>query len=113
VTRCAAGGQPEVRGWVQAYRLHAEQAKRARYKCRQGQKKGPPSAESLFVAGWGWVFTPLAPAVLAAQTVMALSRCRWPGARAIKRWQSGRAVDALRAKATSPLAAVWRHGQWL
>jgi hypothetical protein len=31
----ATGGQHEVRGWGQAYRLHAEPAKRARHKCRQ------------------------------------------------------------------------------
>ena len=42
------GGQHEVRGWVPAYRLNAEQANRARHTCRQGQKKGTPTAESLF-----------------------------------------------------------------
>src|SRR5215471_7217695 len=36
VTLCAAGGQHEVQGWVHAYRLNAEQANRARHKCRQG-----------------------------------------------------------------------------
>jgi hypothetical protein len=30
---------------------------------------------------------------------------------AIKRWKSVRDVDALRAKARSPLAEGWRHGQ--
>jgi len=34
----AACGQHEVRGWVQAYRLSAEQANRARQKCRQRHK---------------------------------------------------------------------------
>src|SRR5262250_1487270 len=77
VTLCAAGGQHEVRGWVHAERLNAEQANRARHKCRQGHKKGTPSAESLFLAGWVLVFTTLAPAVLTAQTIMALYRCRW------------------------------------
>src|SRR6266581_5501915 len=57
----AAGGQHEVRGWVHAYRLNVEQANRARHKCRQGHKKGTPSAESLFLAGWVLVFTTLAP----------------------------------------------------
>ena len=77
VTLCAAGGQHEVRGWVHAYRLNAEQANRARHKCRQGHKKGTPSAESLFLAGWVLVFTTLAPVVLSPQTIMALYRCRW------------------------------------
>jgi hypothetical protein len=90
--------------------VHAEQANRARHTCRQGHKKGTPSAASLLVAGWVLVCTPLAPAVLTAQTIMALSRCRWQGAIAIQRWKSVRDVDALRAKATSPLAAVWLHG---
>jgi Transposase DDE domain len=113
VTLCAAGGQQEVRGWVHAYRLHAEQANRARHKCRQGHKKGTPSAESLFLAGWVLVFTTLAPVVLSPQTIMALYRCRWQVEIAIKRWKSVLDVDALRAKATSPLAEVWLHGKLL
>src|SRR5262245_27588199 len=45
VALCATGGQHEVRGWVHAYRLNAEQANRARHKCRQGHKKGTPTAK--------------------------------------------------------------------
>src|SRR5215813_12215464 len=113
VTLCAAGGQHEVRGWLHAYRLNAEQANRARHKCRQGHKKGTPSAASLLLAGWVLVFTTLAPAVLTAQTIMALYRCRWQVEIAIKRWKSVLDVDALRAKARSPLAEVWLHGKLL
>ena len=109
----STGGQHAVRGWVHAYRLNAEQANRARQKCRQGHKKGTPKAESLFLAGWVLVFTTLAPAVLSPQTIMALSRCRWHVEIAIKRWKSVLDVDALRAKANSPLAAVWLHGKLL
>jgi hypothetical protein len=109
----ATGGQHEVRGWVHAYRLNAEQANRARQKCRQGHKKGTPTAESLWLAGWVLVFTTLAPAVLSAQTIMALYRCRWQVEIAIKRWKSVLDVDALRAKAHSPLAEVWLHGKLL
>ena len=65
------------------------------------------------LAGWVLVFTTLAPAVLSAQTILALSRCRWQGEIAIKRWKSVLDVDALRAKAHSPLAEVWRHGKGL
>jgi len=113
VTLHSAGGQHEVRGWVHAYRLNVEQANRARHKCRQGHKKGTPNAESLFLAGWVLVFTTLAPAVLTAQTIMALYRCRWQVEIAIKRWKSVLDVDALRAKAASPLAEVWLHGKLL
>jgi Transposase DDE domain len=109
----STGGQHEVRGWVHAYRLNAEQANRARQKCRQGHKKGTPKAESLCLAGWVLVFTTLAPAVLSAQTIMALYRCRWQVEIAIKRWKSVLDVDALRAKANSPLAEVWLHGKLL
>ena len=109
----STGGQHEVRGWVHAYRLNAEHANRARQKCRQGHKKGTPKAESLFLAGWVLVFTTLAPAVLSAQTIMALYRCRWQVEIAIKRWKSVLDVDALRAKANSPLAEVWLHGKLL
>jgi Transposase DDE domain len=113
VALCATGGQHEVRGWVHAYRLNAEHANRARHKGRQGHKKGTPTAESLLLAGWVLVFTTLAPAVLSAQTIMALYRCRWQVEIAIKRWKSVLDVDALRAKAHSPLAAVWLHGKLL
>src|SRR5262247_4111069 len=109
----AAGGQHEVRGWVHAYRLNAEQANRARHKCRQGHKKGTPTAESLLLAGWVLVFTTLVPVVLSPQTIMALYRCRWQVELAIKRWKSVLDVDALRAKASSPLAEVWLHGKLL
>ena len=57
--------------------------------------------------------TPLAPAVLSAQTLMALYRCRGHVEMAIKRWKSVLDVDALRAKAPSPLAEVWLHGKLL
>ena len=113
VALCATGGQHTVRGWVHAYRLNAEQANRARQKCRQGHKKGTPTAESLLLAGWVLVFTTLEPAVLSAQTIMALYRCRWQVEIAIKRWKSVLEVDALRAKAHSPLATVWLHGKLL
>jgi hypothetical protein len=106
-------GQHTVRGWVHASRLHVEQANRARHTCRQGHKKGTPSAQSLLLAGWVLVLTTLAPAVLSAQTIMALSRCRWQVAMAIKRCKSVRDVDALRAKAHSPLAEVGLHGTLL
>jgi hypothetical protein len=106
-------GQHTVRGWVHAYRLSAEQAGRARQKWRQRHKKGTPKAESLFLAGWVLVLTTLSPAMLSAQTIMGLYRCRWQVEIAIKRWKSVLDVDALRAKATSPLAEVWLHGKLL
>src|SRR5207253_9628850 len=59
------------------------------------------------------VLTTLSPVVLSPQTSMALSRYRWHVEIAIKRWKSVLDVDALRAKATSPLAEVWLHGTWL
>jgi hypothetical protein len=107
----SACGQHKVRGWVHAERLNAEQANRARHKCRQRQKKGTPNAESLLLAGWVLVFTTLSFTVLSAQTILALYRCRWQVEIAIKRWKSVLDVEALRAKAHSPLAEVWLHGK--
>jgi hypothetical protein len=109
----SSDGQDEVRAWVQAYRLSAEPAGRARQKCRKRHKTGTPKADTLYLAGWVLVFTTLAPAVLPAQTIMALYRCRWQVELAIKRWKSVLDVDALRAKARSPLAEVWLHGKLL
>lgn len=109
----SACGYHEVRGWVHAYRLSAEQANRARQKCRQRHKTGQPQAETLFLAGWVLVFTTLAAAVLSAPTLLAVYRCRWQVEIAIKRWKSVLDVDALRARACSPLAEVWLHGKLL
>lgn len=109
----SADGKAQVRGWVHAYRLNTEQAGRARQKCRQRHKQGTPKADTLYLAGWVVVFTTLAPEVLSAQTIMALYRCRWQVEIAIKRWKSVLDVDALRAKAGSPLAEVWLHGKLL
>ncbi len=109
----SADGQHEVRGWVHAYRLSPEQANRARHKCRQRHKSGQPRAETLWLAGWVLVFTTLSPAVLSAQTILAVYRCRWQIEMAIKRWKSVLDVDALRAKAESPLAEVWLQGKLL
>jgi hypothetical protein len=109
----SAGGQHEVRGWGQAYRLSGEQANRARQKCRQRHKTGQPQAETLLLAGWVLVFTTLAATVLSAPTLLAVYRCRWQVAIARKRWKSVLAVEALRAKAGSPLAEVWLHGKLL
>ena len=72
----SASRADEVRGWVHAYRLSAEQANRARQQCRQRHKTGTPKAATLFLAGWVLVFTTLAPEVVSAQTIMALYRCR-------------------------------------
>ena len=44
---------------------------------------------------------------------MRVYRCRWQIELAIKRWKSVLDVDALRAKANSPLAEVWLHGKFL
>jgi len=109
----SSDGQDKVQGWVHAYRLSAEQAGRARQKCRKRHKKGTPKADTLYLAGWVLVFTTLAPALLSAPTIMALYRCRWQVELAIKRWKSVLDVDALRAKARSPLAEVWLHGKLL
>ena len=109
----SACGQHEVRGWVHAYRLNPEQAHRARQQCRQRHKQGTPRAETLVRAGWVRVFTTLAPTVVAAETIVAVYRCRWQIEIAIKRWKSVLNVALLRAKAKSPLAEVWRHGKVL
>lgn len=109
----SADGQHMVRGWVHAYHLSPEQANRARHTCRQRHKHGQPKAETLFLSGWVLVFTTLSPAILSAQSLLAVYRCRWQIEIAIKRWKSVLDVDALRAKAKSPLAEVWLHGKLL
>jgi hypothetical protein len=102
-----------VAGWVHAYRLSAEQAHKARALCRQrtSTKGHTPQARTLCLAGWGLVWPSLPPAVLRADTVLALSRVRWHVALAIKRCKSLLDADALRARQGSPLADLWLHGK--
>ena len=104
-----------VAGWVHAYRLSEEQANKARALCRQrNSKKGhTPQARTLFLAGWVLVWTSLPPAVLSADTVLALYRVRWQVELAIKRCKSLLDADALRARQGSPLADLWLHGKML
>ncbi len=103
-------GQQTVRGGVHASRCSAEHAGRARPPCRQRHTQGAPTAERLVLAGWVVVLTPRSPAGLSAQTILGLSRWRWPGAIAIQRGNSGLDVAALRATAPRPLAEGWLHG---
>jgi hypothetical protein len=68
-----------VRGYIHAYRLAEEQANVARHRIRtQSRKNGrTPKEATLFWAGWVLVFTPVAPAMLRAETISALYRVRW------------------------------------
>jgi hypothetical protein len=52
-------GAPEraCEGWVHAYRLSAEHADAARWRCRQNAQGGTPSPRVLCLAGWVLVFT--------------------------------------------------------
>jgi hypothetical protein len=67
-----------VHGYVHAYRLAEEQANVARQRLRaQRRKKGrTPKATTLFWAGWGLVFTTVAPSLLGAKTISTLYRVR-------------------------------------
>lgn len=101
-------------GWVHAYRLSPEQAAAARRRCCANAKKGkPPTATTLYLAGWVLVFTSLSPELLSTETVLELYRLRWQVELAIKRWKSLLNVDALRAREGSPLASLWLHGKLL
>jgi hypothetical protein len=80
----------EVRGSLHAYRLSEEQAHVARQRIRtQSRKQGrTPKDTTLLWAGWVLVCTTVAPALLGAEILSALSRVRWQIESAIKRWKS-------------------------
>jgi hypothetical protein len=67
----------------------------------------------LFWAGWVLVFTTVAPSLLGAETISALSRVRGQIELAIKRWKSVLDVGKLRAKEGRPLTEVWLLGTLL
>ena len=105
----------QVDGYVHAYRLHEEAANRARQRVRQqSAKKGhTPKETTRLLASWVFVFTTVPPQTWSAQAILALYRVRWQVELAIKRWKSLLDVDKLRARAGSPLAALWLSGKLL
>jgi hypothetical protein len=113
--RVQAPSWGEVRGSIHASRLSEEHANVARQRIRpQSRQKGrTPKDTTLFWAGWGLVFTTVAPSLLGAETLSALSRVRWQIAIAIKRWTSVLDVGKLRAQAGRPLAELWLLGKLL
>jgi hypothetical protein len=113
--RVQAASLGEVRGSLHAYRLSEEPANVARQRIRtQRRKKGrTPKDTTLFWAGWVLVFTTVAPSLLCAETISALSRVRWQIEIALKRGKRGLDVGKLRAKEGRPLAAGWLLGKLL
>ena len=97
-----------------AYRLNAGAIPGLAQTPWQGHKKGTPTAESLLLAWLGvGLYHTGARGALRPDDHGVSFRCRWQVEIAIKRWKSVLDVDALRAKAHSPLAAVWLHGKLL
>jgi hypothetical protein len=107
------GQRQEV--WIHAYRLSEAAAQAARRRCLSAGKRGKyrPKETTLFLAEFVLVLTNLAPAVLSAETVLALYRCRWQVELLFKRYKSLLDVDQLRARAGSSLGNVWLHGKLL
>lgn len=99
--------------YIHAYRLSGAAAERARRRCRKGGKRGKytPKQETLFLAEFVMVLTTIPPAVLSAETVLALYRCRWQVELIFKHCKSLLDMDQLRARAKSPLGQVWLHGK--
>lgn len=99
--------------WIHAYRLAEAAAQVARRRCRRAGARGKytPKQTTLFLAEFVLVLTTLAPAVLSAETVLALYRCRWQVELLFKRYKSLLDLDQLRARAASPLGQVWLCGK--
>lgn len=104
---------------IHAYRLQGQAAEAARRRYLQGAKKSEgrkwrkytPSQEALLLAEFVLVLTTIEPAVLSAETVLALYRCRWQVELVFKHYKSLLAVDEVRARAGSDLGPVWLQGK--
>jgi hypothetical protein len=105
----------ELFGSLHVYRMTAQEAKEARKRVsRKHQKKQRKISEkTLFLRQFVLVFTSLASEVLSGETVLAIYRCRWQSALAIKRMKSLININKLRAKRGSKLAAVYLYGKVL
>lgn len=112
--RVCEGGQ-YIEGYVHACRLPPEQAEQARRRVwASAQKKGrSPPQRTLVLADWVLVFTNLPPTLLPTATVAALYRVRWQVELVIKKMKSLLAIDQLRAREHSALAALYLHGKLL
>ncbi len=105
-------GQTKV-AWIHAYRLSGEAAAAARRRCKREGQKGryTPSQRALFLSEFVLVLTTVEPAILSAETVLELYRCRWQVELLIKRWKSLLHLGQLRARVGSQLGAVWIYGK--
>ena len=111
--RVRAPSMGEGHGSLHASRRSEEQAHVARQRLRtQSRKKGrTPKDTTLFWAGWVLVLTTVAPSLLGAETLSALSRVRWQSEIAIQRWKRVLDVGTFRAQEGRPWAAVWLRGK--
>jgi Transposase DDE domain len=99
--------------YIHAYRLPEEAAAAARRRCRKGGKKGryTPKQKTLWWAEFVLVLTTVPVAVLSAEVILALYRCRWQVELIFKQFKSLLHLDEVRARAGSPLGQVWLHGK--
>lgn len=105
----------ELGGLLHVYRMTAKAAKAASRKVRRPHQKKPRklSAKTRFLRQFVLVCTSLSSAVLSGETVLALDRCRWQSARAIKSMKRLLTLNKLRAHRGSTLAEVSLDGKVL
>ena len=105
----------ELGGLLHVYRMTAKEANAASRKVRRTHQKKQRklSEKTRFLRQVVCVFPSLSSAVLSGETVLALYRCRWHIARAIKRMQSLINLNKLRAHRGSPRAEVSLDGKVL
>jgi hypothetical protein len=102
-----------LHGTLHVDRMQEKEAQAARKKVtRKHQKKQRKlSIKTLFLRQFVCVFTSLSPTVLCGETALALYRCRWQIALAIKRMKSLIHIDKLRTKQRSKLAEVYLYSK--
>lgn len=105
--------QRTLHGTLHVYRMQEKEAQAARKKVsRKHQKKQRKlSTKTLFLRQFVCVFTSLSSTVLCGETALALYRCRWQIALAIKRMKSLMHIDKLRTKQHSKLAEVYLYSK--
>lgn len=105
--------------YIHAYRLQGAAAEAGRRRCQRGAQKAgqrkwrkyTPSQDTLLLAEFVLVLTTIEPAVLSAETVLALYRCRWQVELVFKHYKSLLSMDEVRARAGSVLGEVWLQGK--
>jgi Transposase DDE domain len=103
----------QVKGWLYAYKMTEEQAKKSDRKVTKAHKRKNRklSPRTIFLSQFVLVFTTLPPEILDPASALEVYRCRWQIELAIKRLKGLIELSKFRIISDGPLAEVYIYGK--